>query len=76
MAELLRTNDPGLISVVEGLLLGAEIPYQVTDRNMSVLEGSISALQVRILVRDDDEDEARELLTEAELGNWLRPTRR
>ena len=73
MAELVRTNDPGIISVVEGLLLGADIPYQVTDRNMSVLEGSISALQIRILVRDDDEDEARELLTEAELGNWLRP---
>ena len=73
MAELVRTNDPGIISVVEGLLLGADIPYQVTDRNMSVLEGSISALQIRILVRDEDEDEARELLTEAEVGNWLRP---
>ena len=73
MAELVRTNDPGIISVVEGLLLGADIPYQVTDRNMSILEGSISALQIRILVRDDDEDEARELLADAELANWLRP---
>ncbi len=76
MAELVRTNDPGVISVIEGLLAGAEIPYQVTDRNMSVLEGSISAIQVRILVRDESEDEARELLTEAELGHWLRPVRR
>ena len=72
MAELVRTNDPGLISVIEGLLAGADIPYQVTDRNMSVLEGSISAIQIRILVRDDDEDSARELLTDAELGHWLR----
>ncbi len=72
MAELVRTNDPGLISVIEGLLAGADIPYQVTDRNMSVLEGSISAIQIRILVRDDDEDEARALLTDAELGHWLR----
>lgn len=72
MAELVRTNDPGVISVVEGLLAGADIPYQVTDRNMSVLEGSISAIQIRILVHDDDEDEARELLTDAELGHWLR----
>ena len=76
MAELMRTNDPGVISVVEGLLGGAEIPYQVTDRNMSVLEGSISAIQIRILVRDEDEEEARTLITEAELGNWLRPLRR
>ncbi|HEX6878043.1 MAG TPA: DUF2007 domain-containing protein [Nocardioidaceae bacterium] len=73
MAELVRTNDPGVISVVEGLLGGADIPYQVTDRNMSVLEGSISAIQIRILVPDELEADARELLTDAELGNWLRP---
>jgi hypothetical protein len=73
MAELVQTNDPGLIVVIEGLLAGADIPYQVTDRNMSVIEGSISAIQIRILVPDDREAEARELLTDTELGNWLRP---
>lgn len=73
MAELVRTNDPGLISAIEALLGGADIPYQVTDRNMSILEGSIGAIQMRVLVPDEDEADARELLTEAELGNWLRP---
>ena len=73
MAELVRTNDPGLISVIEGLLLAEDIPYQVTDRNMSVLEGSISAIQIRILVPDDHEAQARELLVDAELGKWLHP---
>jgi hypothetical protein len=73
MAELVRTNDPGIISVIEGLLQGADIPYQVADRNMSMIEGSISALQIRILVPDEEADGARELLTDAELGNWLRP---
>jgi hypothetical protein len=67
MAELLRTNDPALISVVEGLLGEAKIPYHVADRNMSILEGSINAIRARILVRDEDEDEARQLLTEAQL---------
>ena len=73
MAELVRTNDPGIISVIEGLLGGAEIPYQVTDRNMSVIEGSIGAIQVRILVPDAREAEARELLVDTELGGWLTP---
>lgn len=73
MAELVRTNDPGILAAVEGLLGGADIPYQVTDRNMSVLEGSISAIQIRVLVPDDREAQARELLADAELGNWLRP---
>ena len=63
---------PRVISAIEGLLGGADIPYQVTDRNMSVLEGSIMAIQIRILVPDDHEAEARELLVDAELGNWLR----
>lgn len=76
MAELVRTNDLGIISVIEALLGEADIPYHVTDRNMSVLEGSINAIQSRVLVPDDRQDEARELLTEAELGNWLRPLRR
>jgi hypothetical protein len=72
MAELVRTNDPNVISVIEGLLSEADIPYHVTDRNMSVLEGSIMAIQARILVPDDKETEARVLLIEAELGGWLR----
>lgn len=73
MAELVRTNDPGLISVIEGLLAGSDIPYHVADRNMSILEGSILAIQTRILVPDSREAEARDLLSDAELGNWLRP---
>ena len=76
MAELLRTNDPALISVVEGLLSSAGIPYQVADRNVSVLEGSITAIQVRILVPDEDHDVARQLVVDAELGDWLRQPRR
>ena len=76
MADLVRTNNPGIISVIEGLLSSAEIPYRVSDRNMSIIEGSIGAIQIRISVPDEDEAEARELLTEAELGAWLRPERR
>ena len=73
MAELLRTNDAGIIAVVESLLGEAEIPYHVADRNISVLEGSIGAFRMRVLVPDEQEAEARELLADADLGNWLRP---
>lgn len=73
MAELIRTNDPALISLIEGLLGEADIPYHVTDRSMSILEGSIGAIQKRILVPDADETAARVVLIDAELGDWLRP---
>ncbi|HEY0948729.1 DUF2007 domain-containing protein [Nocardioides sp.] len=71
MAELVRTNDPAMISVIEGLLTSAEIPYHVADRNMSVLDGLLQVIQVRILVPDEQIADARELLVEAELGDWI-----
>jgi hypothetical protein len=72
MAELIRTNDVALISVVEGLFQEAEIPFHVADRHSSGLEGSLNFLQMRVLVPDERAAEARELLTDAELGEWLR----
>ena len=56
MRELVRTNDAVLITAIEALLKGAEIPHVVLDRNMSVLEGSLGILPRRILV--DDEHQA------------------
>ena len=44
MRELVRTNDPVLISAIEALLKGAGIRIMVLDQNMSVLEGSLGML--------------------------------
>jgi hypothetical protein len=73
MRELIRTNDAVLVSAVQALLDGAEIPHLVLDQNMSVLEGSIGVLPRRVLVAEDFADEARELLEQAGLGHELRP---
>ena len=72
MAELLRTNDPALISAVEALLQEAEIPVHVADRHTSAMEGGVNWLQMRVLVPDESEATARELITDADLGEWLR----
>jgi hypothetical protein len=71
--ELVRTNDAVLVSAVEALLNGADIPHLVLDRNMSVLEGSIGILPRRILVDEDHIAAARQLLQDAGLGHELRP---
>jgi hypothetical protein len=73
MRELMRTNDMVLVSAVGALLEAANIPHQVLDQNMSVLEGSLGILPRRVLVGDDDVHAARRLLTEAGLGHELRP---
>ncbi|WP_028652288.1 DUF2007 domain-containing protein [Nocardioides halotolerans] len=72
MIELIRTNDVALISVVEGLLQQEDIPTFVADRHTSVIDGSLNWLQMRVMVPEDREAEARELLAEAELGHWLK----
>jgi hypothetical protein len=76
LREIVRTNDPVLINAIEALFNGAHIAHLVFDQNMSVLEGSIGMLPRRILVADDQEAEARQLLTDAGLGQELRPERR
>ena len=73
MRELVRTNDPVLVSAVEALLDGAGIEHLVLVRNMSVLEGSIGILPRRILVPDDRFAQARRLLQDAGLGHELPP---
>jgi hypothetical protein len=71
--EIVRTNDPVLITAIEALLAGAGIKYMVLDQNMSVLEGSIGMLPRRVMVGEDSEQSARRVLQEAGLGHELRP---
>jgi hypothetical protein len=73
MHELVRTNDPVLLSAISALLDGARIPYLVLDQNMSVLEGSLGILPRRMLVPEDHLRKARRLLTDAGLAHELRP---
>ena len=72
MRELVRTNDPVLITAIEALLNGADIGHMVVDQNMSVLEGSIGIFPRRILVDEDEINRARRLLEDAGFGHELR----
>ena len=76
MHELVRTNNAVLISAVQALLDGAEIPHVLLDQNMSVLEGSLGMLPRRVMVMEDYAADARQLLEEAGLGHELRPDRK
>ncbi len=73
MHELIRTNNPVLVSAVGALLDGAGIRHIVLDQNMSVLEGSLGILPRRMLVPEEDASAARRLLADAGLAHELRP---
>lgn len=72
MIELIRTNDAVVLSFVQSLLRDAGIECLVADENMSVLDGSIGILPRRILVSDNDADEARTILVDAGVAGEIR----
>jgi hypothetical protein len=72
LRELVRTNDIVLVSAVGALLDGAHIHHLVLDQNMSIIEGSLGVLPRRILVHEDDNREARQVLRDAGLAHELR----
>ncbi|MEL6978459.1 MAG: DUF2007 domain-containing protein [Pseudomonadota bacterium] len=62
MEEILRTNDPTLLSFASALLSGEDIESVVFDVHMSVLEGSIGVLPRRLMVESDLAETARDIL--------------
>ena len=71
MIELLRTNDPVLLSYADALLKEAGIEHAVVDQNMSVIEGSLGILPRRMLVARDRHENARQILIQAGLEREL-----
>jgi hypothetical protein len=65
MIELVRSNDPVLISFATSLLTEAGIEHSVADSQMSVIDGSIGAISTRVLATQGRFDEARRLLADA-----------
>jgi hypothetical protein len=71
MIELLRSNDPVLMSFADALLNEAGIQHAIVDQNMSVMEGSIGILPRRMLVARNSHENARRILIEAGLEREL-----
>jgi len=67
IVELIRTNDPVLLSWSVALLAESEIESGIFDAHTSLLEGSVVAIQHRPLVAAADEARARMIIAEAEV---------
>ncbi len=64
MKQLYRTTDMASMAFAKALLQGEDIDCFEMDVNMSVLEGSIGIFPRRLMVVDDDYEDAREVLTD------------
>ena len=63
--------NPATLSFAQALLKDAEIESFLFDVNASVMDGSTILVRRRLMIIDEDEEEAREILEAAGLGNEL-----
>jgi Putative prokaryotic signal transducing protein len=67
--EILRTNDPVVISYVRSLLMDAGIESVEFDSHIANLEGSVTAIPCRLMVIDADVERALATLADSKL-DW------
>ncbi|WP_371682953.1 DUF2007 domain-containing protein [Kiloniella sp. EL199] len=63
--EIYRTNDIVKLSWLQALLSDAGIECVVLDQHASIIEGSIGAIQRRVMVLKEDATRARRVLGDA-----------
>ena len=68
MKELFRSNDLVRLSWAEALLSEAGIQSLVLDQHTSLVEGSIGAIQRRLMVDERDHARAQQLIADADHG--------
>jgi len=71
MICIIRTMNPVTLSFAQAVLKDSGIESFLFDMNSSVLDGSTIIVRRRLMIVDEDEAEARELLEAAGLGKEL-----
>jgi len=66
---ILKTVNPATLNFAQAVLKDADIPFFVMDQNVSIIEGSIGIIPRRLMVVDEDAEEARQALRDAGLGD-------
>ena len=69
MIAILKTVNPATLNFAQAVLKDADIPFFVMDQNVSIIEGSIGIIPLRLMVVDEDAEEARQALRDAGLGD-------
>jgi hypothetical protein len=65
MRVVTATNDPVRLSFLAALLADAGIETFVLDQHASAVEGSVGAIQRRLMVATEDYSRARRILLDA-----------
>lgn len=66
MVELIRSNDLVLLSWMEARLAALGVEFRLFDTHASVADGTLAAVQRRLMVDEAQLPRARRVLAEAE----------
>ncbi len=65
MKELIKSNNPVLLSYIDALLNEARIEHEIADLHIGTLDGMIGSLARRVMVDEADLEAAREIISTA-----------
>jgi len=71
MIAILKTVNPATLNFAQAILKEADIPYFLMDQNVSIIDGSIGVIPRRLMVVDEDAEDARQAFIDAGLGDEL-----
>lgn len=71
--EIARSNDPVRLSFLTALLSDGGVTSFLFDTHASIVQGSLGVLPQRLMVADEEYDEAVTILKTA--GEWHEPER-
>tara|TARA_B100000927_G_C16347145_1_gene421747 strand:+ start:108 stop:326 length:219 start_codon:yes stop_codon:yes gene_type:complete len=66
MKTIIKSNNQVYVSWVKNILNFNNIEYFVLDEEMSVMEGNITAIPIRILVSEKDWELSKKIIKKAE----------
>ena len=71
MIASLKTVNPATLNFAQAVLKEAGIPFFLMDQNVSIIDGSIGIIPRRLMVVEDDVDDARQAFIDAGLSDEI-----
>jgi len=71
MTPILKTVNMATLNYAQAILKEADIPFFTMDENVSIIEGSIGIIPRRLMVLDDDFEDAVAAFKLAGLSNEI-----
>lgn len=71
MIAILKTVNPATLNFAQAVLKEADIPFFLMDQNVSIIDGSIGIIPRRLMVVEEDAEDARQAFIDAGIADEI-----